>query len=594
MNRAVVQRKNIRPALIFAAVLVAALVIRILFLVQLEESELGDVLSLDSRFYYDLARSLSTGHSPIAGAIDFNPLYPAFLVVVFRLFGEGLLAPRIVQLVLGLLTVALMYLGGSRLVEGPRKAKPSGEVTACLAAAMAVLYSQFILYEGMLLSTAFEVFLVAASFVLALALDADLREERPLKLGFRRVPRWTAGLLLGALCGLGALARPNLFILLIAAIPLWLYLRNRRKRRGLIPAVSFIAGAALFLAPPIAYNAKASGRFVPMTAHGGINFYVGNRSGGSGIYQALDGLPGDSRGNLEESRVRAEAETGRRMTQAEASEYYMHRAIEEISLDPGAWLRLVGRKLVYFFNGVELYDVPNVYFCEQSCGVLKFLFLPFAVIAPLAICGLIVLFRSGRNRSVVSIFLGCALVSVLLFFVNARYRLPAVPILILAASFFIAWTARELSRRRVRNAAIMAAAAVALFFLVSHRSFVTMNHSAAYAFLGNYYIANDNEAKAEEAFAEAYRRDPRKIEAILNYARILGQRGRYPESAEMLDRAYARSPHFPGVAIEYGRALERLGRTEEAGRLYREAASSNRPQDRDLARTLLERLEGAR
>jgi len=594
MKKAVPQKKCLSSVLVFTAVLVAALAIRIIFLVQLERSEFGDALALDSRFYYDLARNLSSGGSLSAGALDFNPLYPAFLLIVFRLFGEGLLVPRIVQLVFGLLTVALMFLGGSRLVEGPRKGKPPGEVTAILAAAMAVLYAQFILYEGMLLSTAFEVFLVAASFVLALALDGDLRGERPLRLGARRVPPWISGLLLGALCGLGSLARPNLFLLIIAALTPWLCMRNRRKRRGLIPAVSFIAGAALFLAPPIAYNAKAAGRFVPVTAHGGINFYMGNRSGGSGIFQALEGVPGDARGSLEESRARAEAETGLRMTMAEASDYYMRRAIEDISLAPGAWLRLVGRKLLYFFNGVELYDVPNVYFCEQSCGVLKLLLLPFSVIAPLAICGFIVLLRSGRNRSVVSIFLGCAFVSVLLFYVNARYRLPAVPILILLAAFFIAWAARELSRKRMKNVAIMTAAAVALFFLVSHRGFVAMNHSAAYAFLGTYYIENNNEKKAEEAFAEAYRRDPKKIEAILNYAKILGRRGKHPESAEMFGRAYERMPHFPEVTIEYGRALERLGRLEEAKRLYRDAASSSRPQERDLARRLLERLEGAR
>jgi hypothetical protein len=594
MKKDVPQKKHLSSVLVFAAVLVAALAIRIIFLVQLERSELGNALALDSRFYYDLARSLSSGGSLGAGALDFNPFYPAFLLIVFRLFGEGLLVPRIVQLVFGLLTVALMFLGGSRLVEGPRRGKPPGELTAILAAAMTVLYAQFILYEGMLLSTAFEVFLVAASFVLALALDGDLRGERPLRLCARRVPPWISGLFLGALCGLGSLARPNLFLLVIAALPPWLYMRNRRKRRGLLPAMSFIAGAALFLAPPIAYNAKAAGRFVPVTAHGGINFYMGNRSGGSGIFQALEGVPGDARGSLEESRARAEAETGRRMTTAEASDYYVRRTIEDISLAPGAWLRLVGRKLLYFFNGVELYDVPNVYFCEQSCGVLKLLLLPFAVIAPLAICGLIVLWRSGRNRSVVSIFLGCAFVSVLLFFVNARYRLPAVPILILLAAFFIAWAARELSRRRVKNVAIMTAAAVALFFLVSHRGFVAMNHSAAYAFLGTYYIENNNEKRAEEAFAEAYRRDPKKIEAILNYAKILGQRGKYPESAEMFGRAYERMPHFPEVTIGYGRALERLGRLEEAKRLYRDAASSSRPQERDLARRLLERLEGAR
>ncbi len=594
VKKATPQKKHYRAALMLVAVLVAGLIVRVVFLVDLEKSELGDLLSLDSQFYYDLAHDIAAGGSLGAGPLDFNPLYPAFLVVIFKLFGEGIIAPRIVQLFIGLLTVLLIYHAGRKLVEGPRKGRPSSAATALIAASMAILYSQFVLYEGMLLSTAFEVFLLTASFTFALALDEDLRGERPVKLGSRRFPPWVSSILLGALCGAGALGRPNLFLLLIAALPLWLFARSRRKRFGLIVATSFIAGATLFCAPPIAYNARNTGRFVPMTAHGGINFYIGNRAGSAGIFQAPDDVPGNVRGLLDESKAKAEAETGRRMTKAEASDYYVHRAIEDISLDPGAWLRLVARKLVFFFNGAELYDMPNVYFYERSSGVLAFLFLPFAVISPLAICGLIVLFRSGRNRSVVSIFLGCALVSVLLFFVNARYRLPAVPILILLAAFFIAWAAREISRKRLKHVTIMAVAAAALFFFVSHRSMVKMNHGAAYAFLGNYYIANNNEAKAEEAFAEAHRCDPRKIEAMINYAKILGQRGKYPESAGMFARAYERMPRFPHVTIAYGLALERLGQLEEAKKLYREAASSSRPEERVRARKLLERLESTR
>jgi len=587
MNDAAPRKKSARPFLALAAILAAALVVRVIFLVQLERSETGGVLSLDSRFYYDLARTLSTGGAFPAGALDFNPLYPAFLVVVFRLFGEGLLAPRIIQLALGLLTVALVYLAGLRLAAGGRKARPSGTFTATVAGTMTVLYAQFVLYEGMLLSTAFEVFLLAASFALALALETDLSGERPLKLGRRRIPTWLSGLLLGALIGAGALGRPNLFLLLAAALPVWLCARHRGRRAGLIPAVGIIAGAAILLAPPIIHNAKATGRFVPVTAHGGINFYLGNRTGGTGIFQGLDGARMNARGILEESKAMAEAETGRSMTQAEASEYYTHRALEDIRAHPAAWLGLLAKKLGLFLNGVELYDVPNVYFNERSCGVLKLLFLPFAVIAPLGVCGFIVLCRSGKNRSLVSIFLGCAVLSVLLFYVNTRYRLPAVPLLILLAAYFVAWAARSVSGRRVKQVLIMAAAAAALYLLVSQRTMVNMNHSAAYAFLGNHYVQTKNEAKAEEAFAEAYRLDPDKIEATLNYARILGQRGKGVESADMYARAYDRMPRFPRVAIEYGLALARLGRREDAKSLFIEAASSNRPYDRNLACRIL-------
>ena len=401
---------------------------------------------------------------------------------------------------------------------------------------MTILYAQFVLYEGMLLSTALEVF-----FRRVFRADARARgghERRaPLKLGGGGFRRGFPGLLLGALCGAGALGRPNLFLLLVAALPIWLCARRRGPARRTDPPPPRRArrsGDPSRSADRL-QHAKATGRFVPVTAQGGINFYLGNRSGAPASSRARRRADERARGILEESRAMAETETGREHDAGGGSGLlYPPRFLVDIRANPAAWFRLLAKKLGLFLNGIELYDVPNVYFDEKSCGILKSLFLPFAVIAPLGLCGLVVLLWSGRNRAVISIFLGCAVLSVLLFFVNTRYRLPAVPLLILLAAYFVVSIARSLSLRRVKRVAIIGAAA-ALFFLVSHRSVVKVNHSAAYAFLGNHYIATKNEPKAEEAFAEGVppRSRPDRGDAP-NYAGILRPaRGRTVESAGM-------------------------------------------------------------
>lgn len=588
MNRTIARKKTIRPAVILGGILFAALVARVIFLVQLERSEFGDVLTLDSQLYYDVARDISSGGALPQGAFMFNPLYPAFLVVIFKLFGVGLLAPRIVQLAIGLFTIVLVYLAGRRLVPAAPKGKRPGEASALVAAAMTALYAQFVLYEGMLLASTFEIFLFTASFALALALDDDLKGERPVKLGNRRMPRWASGLVLGVLLGAGALGRPNLFLLLVAAILVWLAARHRATGRWLIPAVALVAGAAIFLAPPILYNARATGRLVPVTTHGGFNFYLGNGPGSTGVFRPPVDMRSNMQGSLEDAKTKAEAETGRTMTQVEVSEYYFRETLEYIADNPAAWLKLLGKKLVLFFN-VDVPDMPNVFISMRSCGILKFLFLPYAVIAPLALCGFLIMLRSGRSRSVVSLFLACAVVSVVAFYANARYRLPATPILILLAALFVAWAAREISRRRLKYTAAMSALAVALYLLVSSRPLAELNIAATYSFIGRYYAENNNEAKAQEAFAQAYRLDPNKVEAIISYARILRQRGEQKEAADMFARAYARSPRFPLVAVEYGMALDRLGRHEEAKKLYFEGSTADRPMERALACRLLAR-----
>ena len=144
----------------------------------------------------------------------------------------------------------------------------------------------------------------------------------------------------------------------------------------------------------------------------------------------------------------------------------------------------------------------------------------------------------------------------------------------------------------------MAAAAAALFVLVSHRSLVKMNHSAAYAFLGNHYVAMKDEAKAEEAFAEAYRRDPARSRRYSTTRESSASAGRDVESAGHVRggvRSHAAvSPRSP---LEYGLALERLGRPRGA---RRSSTSSRAPRTamervlacRYLARRLSRRTKG--
>ena len=567
--------------------MIAALAIRIVWLSRLSASDIGGELSIDSEFYRNLAGDILGGRGLPSGALTFNPLYPIFLVVVFRILGTGLLATRIAQSFLGLVTIALVFLAGRRLVEGPKRGRLSGGAVSFVAMAMAVLYTQFALYEGMLLGTTLEVLLLIASFALGLAMDEDLRGLKNLKLGSRRVPSWLCGGLIGALCGAGSLGRPNLFLPLVAALPVWIIARNPRKRRWLAPVIGFVIGAALFLAPPTIYNAVNAGKFVPVTAHGGINFYIGNRPGTYGVYQPPEGMRGEMRGLLEDALARAERETGRSMTNAEASDYYMEKTLEGIRSDPLGWFVLLGRKFVLFWNKIEVHDLPEVLYFQDTVPLFRFPFLIFSVLAPLGFAGFIVLLRSGRNRSIVCLYLGAAQLSILLFYINTRYRLPVVPVVILLAAYFIVWLVREISRRRIRAAAVMLAIAVALFFLVSNRTVVRANRGTVYTFLGTHYMNSGNADKAAEAFAEAYRLDPTRDSVMINYARVLSMQNRFDEAARIYARAYSQNPRYPRLASEFAFTLQKLGRHDDARKLALQVLSTGDPSEKLTACKIL-------
>ncbi|UCF05413.1 MAG: hypothetical protein JSV33_16130 [bacterium] len=579
-----------RGTAILWIILVLGLVVRIIYFLQLRASDLGDVLSLDSSFYRELASALSSGGGLPAGALTFNPLYPAFLAFVFRLFGEGLNAPRLVQMCIGLVTIYLVYLSGRRLAGYGRKGRPDGELVGLVAAGMTLCYPHLILYEGSLLATSLVTFLMVASFALSLVCDQDLTGGREARILSRRVPLWFVALILGAVLGAGALGRPNLFFILIIAIPVWFLFRCRQRSRGILLALVTLAGAVILLLPPIVYNASQTGRFVPVTAHGGINFYVGNRPGARPIYKPPDWMRRDMQGAIQDSKMRAEQETGRSMTRAEASNYWFRLAVRGIVSDPGGWLKLLGEKLRVFWNGIEIPDIVDISFYRDACPVLRFLILPFAVISPLSILGLIILARGTKNRSIVYLYVGVSLASVLVAYVSSRYRIPAVPILILCAALYVSWVVNGVLAGRNTRVLASGALLIALFFLVSIPEIIVVNRSAAYTFLGNHYLQIKEEEKAEAAFAEAYRLDPERVENKINYARALRLRGRNQQALEFYALAFATDRTFPKLAIEYGSLLERQGRREEAKQLYLYAYSLQRRHDRVLACKMLSRL----
>lgn len=577
-------KKNARISIaIFAAIIIAAALVRVSCIAELSSSKMGEALSVDAKFYRNVASEIASGKNLPTGALTFNPLYPFFLAAVFKLFGESLLATRIVQSFLGLLTIVLVYFAGRRLVKGESKETLRADRVAALAAAMAVLFPIFVLYEAMILATTLEIFLLVSSFALSLAIDEDLHRVEPMSMGRRKFPTWLYGVLLGVLCGAGSLARPNLFLLLVPGLFFWLVARNRRERAWVVPAVGFVAGVALFLSPPTLYNYASTGRFVPVTTHGGINFYIGNRPGSIGVYEVPAGVRGSMRGLIEDARVRAEKESGRRMTDAESSDYYMRKALEYIKSDPAGWILLLGRKAILFWNKVEIHDMPDAFFFQRTLAVFRFLVLPFSIVAPLGLAGFVVLLLEKRNRSIVCLFLGSSLASVMLFYVNTRYRIPIVPIVMILAALFVSWFFREIYSRRIKLPAILAIAALVFFFAVSNRTIVSANEASVYVYLGNYYMNTGEETKAAEAFAEAYRLDPNLDVAIINYGRVMLRRNDFARAAELFARGYALNPRYPRLAIEYAFALDNLGKKDEARGLYREVFESGRPEEKVIA-----------
>ena len=584
------------PSLAVTAILVVAAVVRIVFLVQFSRSDLGEILPLDMRFYHDLGSALGAGSGLPQGGLTFNPLYPVFLAAVFRIFGDGLLAPRIIQVIAGLATIWLVFVSARLLAGGGagdgRKENVRGDIAGITAAALMLLYPQLLLYEGSLLATSLVTLIMAASFFTALALSRALRGGGGMKPGRRTLPASAAAVFLGLLIGAGISGRPNIFLFLAPLLAAWLFAASTGRKRWKLPLL-YAAGLAIMLAPASIYNASRTGTPAPVTSHGGINFYVGNMKGAGGLYNPPGGMRRDMLGLIEDSRIVAERAVGRQMTDAEVSAYWSERARERIVTDTGGWLRLLGRKFLLFWNGGELGDIVDIVIMQQECPVFRLLIIRFALISALAFTGAILVIRYSSGKSPFMIFLASSLAAIVFFYFNTRYRLPSVPVLASSAGYLAAWTAGRISARRWKEAAAAAVVAVLFFTFVSGKEMFAVNRSATYTFLGNHYMIEGREDKAMDAFSEALRLDPGSVENRINFARVSSRTGEKERAREYYALAWETAPDFPRLALEYGYLLDELGMRTEARTLYNHAWNSGRRNEMIVACKLLSRMEYA-
>ena len=124
--------------------------------------------------------------------------------------------------------------------------------------------------------------------------------------------------------------------------------------------------------------------------------------------------------------------------------------------DQGAALSRLGAKALAFFNRREFRNNICYHFMQRVCWSLRVSPFQFALIFPLAACGLVGLWRSGspelRRTSVLCLLwvAGYWVVGVA-FFVTARFRLPATPLLILPAAWALADSFDAVRRRRWRT-----------------------------------------------------------------------------------------------------------------------------------------------
>ena len=581
-------------------ILVVGLGLRIAYLRESFDTPDFAVPLVDAEYHDYWARGVAFGQwappvhepDPMIRSVPFfrPPGYPYFLAAVYKLLGPGYVAPRVVQLLIGLLNVILAFLFARRYL---------GRAAAVILSAFMATYWIFIYFEGELLEP-------SLSIALTLALLHVLMRwvESP-----RAVLLFVGGIVTGAL----ALVRPNA-LAYVPFVVLWLawILSRRAALRGVwVAAALFVAGTALAVSPATIRNAVVARDFVLVSSNSGFNLFIGNNDRSDGLVRGT--MPGvgtlDTCFDHRQIVRNVQSKLGRSMRDSEVSDYLAGEAFRWMRAHPGRMLQLIGTKTLLFWGPAETGGNTVVDSDRRASKVLRSIPIGFPIAAALGLIGAILLLldsRRRRERGVVEEerarrFEMAVLAAVMIlvwyashmpFAVTSRYRVPMIPLLFLFGAYLLTrlwsfWRERDVRRLLLWGGALVFVASLASVNFAGYDvNTARWHYQRGIAFM--------RAGKVDDAIAEyrlALEQNP-DYGAVYNDAAVaLASQGRYAESVPYFEGAIRIRSTDPSVRFNFAMVLELLGRLERSRDEYAEAV---RLEPRDLeARAGLQRVERA-
>lgn len=531
---------------------ITALLTRACFALLFAANPLGRYLYLDSRLYDQMALAIVAGR-PAPGAFFVEPLYAYVLALTYWLAGHQIWLPRALQAASGALTAVLACGIGGRLY---------GRRAAWCAGLGVALYGPLVFYDAMILKTSLEVFAFTAIAALATFLLGTAR-------AFSTGARQGLWLFVGSLLGVSTLLRGNFLILApLLAFAAWRSAATSR-RRSLGAMAAFALGLLVPLAPLLVYNHARSGKWI-LTTGVGMNLYQGNRAGAAGGLEIPSYIQADPEHEEADSIAEASRRAGRSLTAAEASSFWFGEATRFIASEPGAWLHLMSTKIAMFWNHFEAADDLSFPYARGAIPFLWVPFLGFWLVGSLGLAGTLAALRRSTIERELAVMILLWMVSVVLFHVADRYRLAALPVLVVLGCGFVESLCRNW--RPDRQRALLACLAL-------------LAATTALVNLPDFYPGGQDEAPFDRVMAVGYADDGRR-ELAAEYNRRAAE-GFSRSAAQCLARGevyraeiYLRAvldadPAFPGAHYNHGLALERLGRVPEAVTEYERAVAGD-------------------
>ncbi len=544
----------------------------------------------DMHFYNDWAKEILHGQFTQHLAFYGLPGYAYLLAFLYRLFGENPFVPGLLQAGVDAGVAVLIYQICLRILPSVGSTSFTASVSPRLIGLSAAFGWAFFVpdqaYSVILMPTAWFV------FVFWFVVWRIVRSNT--------APCTLECLLLGLLIGLTATGVATI----LAIVPLIcaaLFLeRENWQWRTLVTRVGLLlTGLALGTSPCWIHNYLIAKDPVLLSAHSGINFWIGNNPEATGYPQFPPGLRAGQAAMLQDSITQAEAAVGRSLKHAEVSAYWSTKAKAYVTSHPGDWFVLLARKLRNFWSAFQ-YDDLSIITSLREQNVI-FPGVPFGIVAAFAVPGMFLGWSLAlRSRWILAAIL-LSMLALLGVFITERYRLVAVPGLLVFAAFGLSTLWQALSARVLKTAAIYLALLVlstifvawpqrdpSLWALDAYNSgwqalesnnlpLAEKKLAVAYAYvpdnsetlfaLGNLRLTQNVPTEAESFYRAALDLDPQHKGAFNNLGVIALDANRYSEAEKWFRRAEDVDPrnaktHFLLAKTLLGKKDSRAARSE--------------------------------
>ena len=393
----------------------------------------------DMKFYNDWALKLlgrlpwKAGEPNAPGTAYYGlPGYAYALAGIYKITGgySHTFSPYIVgqfQAALQALSATWLFLLGSSVFGGNSQTeKRRGSAIGVLAAAAWALFTPAQVFSAILMPTAW---VVCAFWGMTYWLVC-IHEKG-------MASWWRPWLWMGLLAGFIAMLVATILMLLplvVMAIALTVA-RGKSLKARILPVLGAVAilmaGVYAGCSPVWIHNYFIAKDRVLLSAHDGLNFYLGNHATSNGYTSIPKGLRASQEGLLKDSLTIPEKELGHPLKRSEASAFWKEKGKAFIREQPVAWMRLIHRKFDNFWNAFQYDDLSILKLLRDEHATPPGLRFGFA--AAIGLPGLLLCWRKWpRSRWVAGAVL-LHMAALMPVFITERYRLAAAPGLLLLA-----------------------------------------------------------------------------------------------------------------------------------------------------------------